>query len=119
LEDDGAAENFISGQIAAMKGKLILGLIGWDYSPEMNTKNLDNSPILPLVTYLASSDYRFRRYRILKIDHAADFYFRIELQLNGTQLLGLGLAGTPGVLNTIMVGNSLSFPMIHNMVPNG
>jgi hypothetical protein len=56
LEDDGAAENFISGQIAAMKGKLILGLIGWDSSPEMNTKNLYNSPILPLVTYSASSN---------------------------------------------------------------
>jgi hypothetical protein len=61
----------------------------------------------------------FRSYRISKIDFAADFCFWTELQLNGTQLLGLGLAKTLKVLNTIMVGNSLSFPMVHNTAPNG
>jgi hypothetical protein len=45
LKDDGAAENFISVQIAVSKEKSILGLFGWDSSLEMNTKNLDNSPI--------------------------------------------------------------------------
>jgi hypothetical protein len=47
FENDGAAENFISVQIAALKEKSILGLFGWDSSLEMNTKNLDKSPILP------------------------------------------------------------------------
>jgi hypothetical protein len=61
---------------------------------------------------------RFRSYRISKIDFAADFYFWTELQLNGTQLLGLGLAETPKVSNTIMVGNSLSFSMVHNTASN-
>jgi hypothetical protein len=56
LKDDGAAENFISVQIAASKVKSILGLFGWDSSLEMNPKNLDNSPILPSVTYSASFD---------------------------------------------------------------
>jgi hypothetical protein len=56
LEDDGTAKNFISGQIAAMKGKLILGLFDLDSSIEMNTKNLENSPILPSVTYSSPSD---------------------------------------------------------------
>jgi hypothetical protein len=51
-----AAENFISVQIVASKEKSILELFGWDSSPEMNTKNLDNSPILPSVTYSSSSD---------------------------------------------------------------
>jgi hypothetical protein len=32
--------------------------------------------------------------------------------------LGLGLTETPEALNTITVGNSLSFPMVHKMAPN-
>jgi hypothetical protein len=36
-----------------------------------------------------------------------------------TQLLGLGLAETPEVATTIMVGNSLSFLIVHNTAPNG
>jgi hypothetical protein len=55
-ENDGAAENFISVQIATSKEKSIMLLFGWDYSLEMNTKNLDNSPILPSVTYSAPSE---------------------------------------------------------------
>jgi hypothetical protein len=62
---------------------------------------------------------RFRSYRISKIDFAADFCFWTEQRLNRTQLLGLGLAETPKVPNTIMLGNSLSLPMVHNMAPNG
>jgi hypothetical protein len=38
---------------------------------------------------------------------------------NKTQLLGPGLAETPEFPNTIMVGNSLIFLMVHNMAPNG
>jgi hypothetical protein len=54
--DFGAAENFISVQIAASKEKSIMGLFGWDSSIEINTKNSDNSPILPSVTHSASFD---------------------------------------------------------------
>jgi hypothetical protein len=60
---------------------------------------------------------RFRSYGILKIDFTAEYYFWTEHRLNGTQLLGLRLAETPEDLNTIMVGNSLRFLMIHNMAP--
>jgi hypothetical protein len=75
LEDDGAAENFISVQIAGSKEKSILGLFGLDYSPELNTKNLDISPRFLSITYSALSNSQFRRYGILKIDFAAHFYF--------------------------------------------
>jgi hypothetical protein len=51
----------------------------------------------------------------LKIDFTADFCFWTELRLSGTQLLGLRLAETPEVSNTIMVANSLRFPMVPNM----
>jgi hypothetical protein len=55
----------------------------------------------------------------LKIDFIAEFCFWIKQQMNGTQLLGLGLAETPEVPNTNKVGNSLSFPMVHKTAPNG
>jgi hypothetical protein len=45
LENDGAAENFISVQIIASQEKSILGLFG-DSSHELNTKNLENYPVL-------------------------------------------------------------------------
>jgi hypothetical protein len=77
-----------------------------------------NYPSFLSVTHTILSAEQFRSYRILKIDFTADFCFWTELRLNGTQLLGLGLSKTLKVLNTIMVGNSLSFPMVHNMVPN-
>jgi hypothetical protein len=38
--------------------------------------------------------------------------------LNGTELLGLRLTKTSEVLNTITVGNSLRFPIVHNTAPN-
>jgi hypothetical protein len=119
LEDDGAAENFISVQIVVSKEKNNSGTIRVGFFPELNTKNLDISPRSLSVTYSALSNSRFRRYRILKIDFTADFCFWIKLQLNGTQLLGLGLAETPGVPNTIMVASSIIFLMVHNTAPNG
>jgi hypothetical protein len=88
-----------------------MGLFNHNSVPELNTKNMDNSP-----SFLSVK--RFRSYRILKIDFAADFCFWTEQRLIGTQLLGLGLADTPKVPNTVMVGNSLRFPMVHNMAPN-
>jgi hypothetical protein len=33
-----------------------MGLFGWDSSPRLNTKNLENSPSFPSVTYTASTD---------------------------------------------------------------
>jgi hypothetical protein len=80
---------------------------------------LGNSPSFPSVTYLALSDSGFRSYGILQINFAAEFCFWIEQRLNGTELLGIGLAETPEVLNTITVANSISFMMVHNTAPNG
>jgi hypothetical protein len=56
LHDDGFAENCNSGQIAVLKENSILGLFGWNSSPELDTKTLDNSPTFPSVTYTASAD---------------------------------------------------------------
>jgi hypothetical protein len=64
LHDDGFAENCNSGQTATTKEKLNLGLLGWDSSPELNTKKLENYHTYPSVTYTASSDQQFRRYGI-------------------------------------------------------
>jgi hypothetical protein len=72
LRDDGVAENCNSGQIATSRGKLNLGLFGWDSSLKMNTKKLENSPIFPFVTYTASSDQRFRCYGILRTGKTAE-----------------------------------------------
>jgi hypothetical protein len=94
-------------------------LLGYNSVWELNTKNMDNSPSFLSVTHMILSTKRFRSYRISKIDFAADFCFWTDQQLNGTQLSGLGLAETSKVPNTIMVGNSLSFPMVYNMAPNG
>jgi hypothetical protein len=79
---------------------------------------MGNSPSFLYITHTILSAKRFRSYRILKINIAADFCFWAEQRLNGTQLLGLGLAETLKVPNTIMVGDSLSCPMVHNMAPN-
>jgi hypothetical protein len=95
-----------------------MGLFGYNSVPELNTKNMGNCPSFLSVTHTILSAKRFRSYRISNIDFAADFYFWVEQRLNGTQLLGLRLAETPKVTNTIIVDKSLSFPMVHNMVPN-
>jgi hypothetical protein len=96
-----------------------MGLFGYNSVPELNTKNIGNSPRFLSVTHMIISVKWFRSYRILKIDLAANFCFWTEQPLNGTQLLGLRLAETPEVLNTIMVGISLSFSMVHNIAPTG
>jgi hypothetical protein len=72
LHDDRFAENCNSGQTAVPREKLYLGLFGWDSSPELNTKKLENSPIFSSVTYSASSDQWFRSYRILRIGKTAE-----------------------------------------------
>jgi hypothetical protein len=55
-DNDRDAENYFSGQIAASKEKQILGLFGWDSSPELNTKKVGNSPSFPSITYSALSN---------------------------------------------------------------
>jgi hypothetical protein len=105
-------------QITVRK-KTKTGLFSYDSVPELNTKNMGNSPSFLSITHMTLTAKRFRSYRISKIDFAIDFCFWTKLWLNGTQLLGLGLAENPKVMNTIMVGNFLSFPMVHNMAPNG
>jgi hypothetical protein len=47
------------------------------------------------------------------IDVAAEFCSWTEQRQKGSSFSGLGLAETPEVLNTILKGNSLSFPMVH------
>jgi hypothetical protein len=83
----------------------------------MNSKKLGNSPIFPSVTYSASSDRWFERYKILSIDDTAEIGAGQNSSWKETQLFGLKLAETPEVLHTITVSNSLSFPMVHNIAP--
>jgi hypothetical protein len=75
------------------------GLLDHNSVPELNTENMGNSP-----RFLSIK--RFRSYRILNINFAADFCFWTEQRLIETQLLGLELAETLKVPNTIIVENS-------------
>jgi hypothetical protein len=108
-----------SRQIAASKEKSNLGLFGWDSSLELNRKKVGNSPRFPSVIYSASSDKQCRCYRILTVDFTAEFCFWTEQWRNETEVLGLGLTKILEVSNTIMIGNSLRFLMVHITVPNG
>jgi hypothetical protein len=72
LHGDGFAENCNSGQTTVTREKLNLGLFGWDSSPVLNTKKLDNSPSFASVTYTASLEQRFRKYEILRIGKTAE-----------------------------------------------
>jgi hypothetical protein len=46
-------------------------------------------------------------------DIAPEFFFSTEQWQNGSSISNLGFAKTLEVLTTILVGNSLSFPMVH------
>jgi hypothetical protein len=83
-----------------------------EFVPELNTKNLGNSTSFLTITHMTLSAKRLRKYGILTIDIAAVFCFWTEQRGNGSSILRLGLAETPGVPNTISEGNSLSFPMV-------
>jgi hypothetical protein len=50
-----------------------MGLFGYDSVPELNTKNLTNSPSFLSVTHTTLSTKQFRSYRISNIDSAAEF----------------------------------------------
>jgi hypothetical protein len=95
------------------------GLFGYNSVPKLNTKNMGNSPIFLSVTHTILSAKWFRCYRISKIDFATYFCFWAEQWLKRTQHLALGLAETPKVSNTIIVGNTLSLLMAHITAPNG
>jgi hypothetical protein len=86
---------------------------------ELNTKNLDISPRFLTLTHTTLSAKRFRSYQILTIEVAAEFCFWTEQRHNRYSPLGFRLTKTLEVLNTKLVGNSLGFPMVHIMVPNG
>jgi hypothetical protein len=58
------------------------GLFGCNSVLELNTKNMGNSPSFLSVTHMIQSVKRFRSYRILKINFAADFCFWAEQRLN-------------------------------------
>jgi hypothetical protein len=90
-----------------------------DSIPELNTKNMGNSPRFLSIIHTTLSTKRFRSYRILMINVAAEFCFWTEQRQNGSSHLGFGLAETLKVPHTKSVGNSLSFPMIHKTAPNG
>jgi hypothetical protein len=49
-----------------------------DSVPELNNKNLGNSPRFPAITHMTVSTKQFRSYRILMIDDAAEFCFWTE-----------------------------------------
>jgi hypothetical protein len=61
-----------------------MGLFDYNSVLKMNTKNMGNSPSFLSVTHTILSAKRFRSYRILKIDFAADFRFWAAQRLNGT-----------------------------------
>jgi hypothetical protein len=61
-----------------------MGLFSHNSVPELNTKNMGNSSSSLSITHTIPSAKRFRSYRILKIDFAADFCFWAEQRLNGT-----------------------------------
>jgi hypothetical protein len=80
---------------------------------ELNTKNLDNSPVFLTITFMTLSPKWFRCYRILIINVAAEFCFWTEQRQKGSSISSLGFIKTPDVPNTVSVGNSLSFLMVH------
>jgi hypothetical protein len=66
------------------KEKVKMGLFSYNSIPELNTKNMGNSPSFLSITHTILSAKRFRSYRILKIDFATDFCFWVEQRLNKT-----------------------------------
>jgi hypothetical protein len=90
-----------------------------DFIPELNTKNLGNSPIFLSITHTTLFAKQFRSYRIFTINVAAKFCSWTEQRQNGSSISSLALAETLEVPNTISEDNSLSFPMVHQIASNG
>jgi hypothetical protein len=93
-------------------------LFSMDSVPELNTKNLGNSPNFRTITNMTLYAKQFRSYGIFMMDVTAEFCFWTEERQNGSSHLGLGLAKTLEVLHTISVDNSLNFPMVHKTAQN-
>jgi hypothetical protein len=109
----GKIETEICIKVDSSKEKTKTELLSMDFVPELNTKNLGNSPRFLTITHTTLSTKRCGSYDILKFNFAGEFCFWIEQQLNRTQLLDLGLTKTLEVPNTIFIGNTLKFPMVH------
>jgi hypothetical protein len=62
---------------------------------------------------------RFRSYKILMFDVAAEFCTWTAQRQNRSSLFSLGLTETPEVPNTVSEDNSLSLLMVHQTAPNG
>jgi hypothetical protein len=95
------------------KQKVKMELFPKGFVLELNARNMDNSPSFLTITNMTLSARRFRGYKILTIDVTAEFCIRTEQWHNGSSISSLGLAETPGVLNTISEDNSVSFLMVH------
>jgi hypothetical protein len=80
---------------------------------ELNTKNMGNSPSFLTITHMIMSAKRFRCYRILIINVAAEFCFWTEQRHNGSSVSSLGFAETLKVPNIVLVDNSPSFSKVH------
>jgi hypothetical protein len=88
-------------------------LFSKDSVPELNTKTLGNSPSFLTITHTTLSTLWFGCYRILTIDVAAEFCFWTEQWQNRSSFSILGLAKTPEILNTNLVGKYLIFLAVH------
>jgi hypothetical protein len=88
-------------------------LFSKEFVPDLTTKNLGNSTSFLTITHTILSAKRFRKYRILTIDVAAVLCFWTEQRWNGSSISRLRLDETPEVLNTVLEGNSLRFPLVH------
>jgi hypothetical protein len=69
-------------EVNSSKETTKMGLFSYNSVPELNIKNMGNSPIFQSVTHTILSSKQFRSYRISKIDFAADFCFWVEQRLN-------------------------------------
>jgi hypothetical protein len=81
-----------------------------DFVPELNTKNLGNSPRFLTITHTTLSVERFRSYRILKSSFSASQILDSPDILVLDQVFGPQRGETCWGLNTKTGGNQLSFP---------
>jgi hypothetical protein len=84
-----------------------------DSVPEVYTKKLGKSPRFLTITHMPLFAKWFRCYGILTIHVTTEFCFWTELRWNGSSVSSPRLAETLEIANTILVGNSLSFPMVY------
>jgi hypothetical protein len=118
LHDGGFAENSNSGQIAVLKENQILGLFGWDSTPELNTKSWTT---LPAFLWLLIQPQRTNGLEDTEFCASAKL-LKTELDrttVGRNKILKIKQTETPGLPNTISIGISLCFPMVPFITPNG